>query len=57
MNLNLTFILPLQDRDESTGSDSSVKKRRGEDVEKHRSDKQQNGSDEKRKSSSDRKRL
>ena len=46
----------IQDRDESAGTDSSIKKRRGEDGEKHRSDKQ-NGSEEKRKSSSDRKRL
>ena len=55
---SLTLILiidMLQDRDESAGSDSTVKKRRGEESsDKHRIEK--NGTEEKRKSSSDRKR-
>ena len=53
---NLITSLSWQDRDDSAGSDASVKKRRGEESsEKHRSDK--NGVEEKRKtSSSDRKR-
>ena len=52
----LITSLSWQDRDDSAGSDASVKKRRGEESsEKHRSDK--NGVEEKRKtSSSDRKR-
>ena len=46
-------MLYFQDRDDSTGSDSSVKKRRGEE-DKH---KDKNGVEEKRKVVSDRKRY
>ena len=46
-------MLYFQDREDSTGSDSSVKKRRGEE-DKH---KDKNGVEEKRKVVSDRKRY
>ena len=50
------FEMTIQDRDESSAADGSVKKRRGDEAsDKQRSEKQ-NGSEEKRKSSSDRKR-
>ena len=45
-------LVCFKDRDESSGADGSIKKRRGEESDKHR-----NGADEKRKSSSDRKRC
>merc|ERR1712227_1103735 len=44
-----------RDRDEAAG-EASVKKRRGEEVDKHHRSPKQNGSEDKRKASSDRKR-